>query len=361
MPSADVDVVVPVHTAERPIGRAVASVLRGTACRVRLLVVCHEIDPTTVTSALARVGFAGDERITLLCHHDGVRSPAGPFNRGLAAVESPFFAELGSDDTLADGALDAWLALARARDAEIVIPSMVWPHAVPTPPVRPRHRTLLDPVADRLAYRTSTVGLISRRLRDRARASEGLRTGEDIAPSLRLWFSGARIAQGDRSAPYVVHTDADDRVTAGNSVADSLAFVPSVVGDRDLRALGAGERAAIAAKLLRVHVFGAITAHSGAWDAEDRFALSAAARDVCMFGDAAGALSIADRRLLALALRPHAPDRDLDHAAATRRRRFHPATVLPDGAAAWRRADGAGRIDAAFALALARTQLARTH
>lgn len=355
MSSADVDVVVPVHTAERPIGRAVASVLRGTASRVRVLVVCHEIDPAIVAHALAQIGLAGDDRITLLPHHDGLRSPAGPFNRGLAAVESPFFAELGSDDTLADGALDAWLALARARDAEIVIPSMAWPRAVATPPVRPRHRALLDPVADRLAYRTSTVGLISRRLRERARATEGLRTGEDIAPSLRLWFSGARIAQGDRSAPYVVHTDGDDRATAGNSIGDALAFVPSVVGDQDLRALAARERAAIAAKLLRVHVFGAITAHTGEWNAEDRVTVSAAARQVCTFGDAAGALSIADRRMLALALRPQTADRDLDHAAATRRRRLHPATLLPAGAAAWRRPDGAGRIDAAFAFALTRT------
>ncbi|WP_054680997.1 glycosyltransferase family 2 protein [Microbacterium sp. No. 7] len=350
MAPAEVDVIVPVHTTARPIARAVDSVLRGTRARVRVIVVCHEVDPAHIRRAVG-----GDPRIELIPYGDGRRSPAGPLSRGLDAVDAGFFAKLDSDDTLQPGALDAWLEIARGQDAAIVMPRMAWPGAVPTPPLRPRRRAIVDPVADRLAYRTSTMGLVSRDLVARARPVEGLLTGEDIAPSLRLWFSGARIAWAGRAPAYLVGVDGDERATAGRSLGETLAFVPSVTGDGELRALPARDRAAIAAKLMRVHVFGAIAAHAGAWTADDRATLARAVDAVCAFGDAEGAFSIADRRLLRGAQDPASPADELDRRARARRRRGHPSTLLPAHARGWTRPDGAGRIDAAFALTLLRT------
>lgn len=347
--AADVDVIIPVHTLARPVGRAAASALLGVRARVRALVVCHDIDPVQVGRLVG-----DDPRIELLTHRDGIRSPAGPFNAGLAAVRAPYFAKLDSDDTLEPGALDAWLALARDRGAAVVMPRMLWPGAVPTPPLRPRVRPLLDPLADRLAYRTSTMGLFSSTLADRARATEGLRTGEDIAASLRLWFSGAPIAWAGAAPGYVVGLDGDERATAARPLSDVLAFVAAVVEDEDLRGLGARQRAAIVAKLVRVHLFGAIAAHPGEWTGEDRAELADATRAVCAFGDGADVLSVTDRRLLTLAARADSATAELLRTARRRRRRVHPANLLPARWRGWRRPDGAGRIDAAFVLALLR-------
>ncbi len=356
---ADVDVIVPIHTAARPVARAVASVVRGTRARVRVIVVCHDIDPAVVQDSLASAGLApttGNARIEVLTHRDGIPSPAGPFNRGLDAVESPYLAKLDSDDTLDAGAIDAWLALARTYDAGIVMPRMTSPGAVPTPPLRLRPHRMLRPVPDRLAYRTSTVGLVSRALAERARAIEGLATGEDIAPSLRLWFSGTRIVWGGQAPAYIVHADSDDRASAPRAVRDALAFVPSVVQDDLLTTLTGHERGAIAAKLLRVHVFGAITAHAGPWDPRDRTAVASAVSQVLAFGDAAAALSIADRHLLRMASEMDAAEADLARAARNRRRRVHPASLVPARLAGWTRPDGAARIDAAFLAAMLRSR-----
>lgn len=350
---ADIDVIVPVHTTARPVARAVASALDGTRARVRVLVVCHDVEPTLIRDAIG-----ADPRVELLSHRDGVRSPAGPLNAGLRAVEAQYFAKLDSDDTLQTGALDTWLEIARRREAEIVMPRMLWPGAIPTPPLRPRRRALVDPLADRLAYRTSTMGLIARRLAGAAAATEGLVTGEDIAPSLRLWFSGARIAWAGNAPAYIVHDDGDERATARRRIADTLAFVPSVVDDDDLRAKPDPQRAAMAAKLLRVHVFGAIAAQRGGWTTSERALLAGAVRQLGRFGDGAGALSRADLRLLTLAASESSSSDELGRAAAARRRRLHPRTLLPARWTGWMRPDGAGRIDVAFAFAVTTRRIA---
>ena len=67
----EVDLVIAVHTAQRPIERAVASVLSGTVAPVRVTVVCHGVD---VALIMARLGsFADDPRVRLLPFADGFR------------------------------------------------------------------------------------------------------------------------------------------------------------------------------------------------------------------------------------------------------------------------------------------------
>ncbi|WP_454295691.1 glycosyltransferase [Salana multivorans] len=242
---AEIDVVVPVHDARRPLTRLLRSVLTDVRARVRVIVVCHDIEPDDVREGLARdVQLAGDERVELVGFRDGVRSPAGPLTRGLEHVRAPYFTKIDSDDSLAPGALDAWLTLARQTGAHAVMPVMDWPGSVPTPPLRPlslRGGARLDPVADRLAYRTSTMGLLARSLRSRAVPTPGLATGEDIVPGLRVWFSGARIVWGGPRAVYRVH-DGVDRATAGGAsglgVAQRLGFVEHLVADPVLRGAG---------------------------------------------------------------------------------------------------------------------------
>lgn len=61
-----------------------------------------------------------------------------------------------------------------------------------TPPARPRRRHRLDPVRDRLAYRSAPLGLLRRATIERLglRFPTGLSTGEDLPFTTRLWTAG---------------------------------------------------------------------------------------------------------------------------------------------------------------------------
>lgn len=177
-----VDVVIAVHTPERPIERAVASVLENE-CDVRVLVVVHntEVDPIR-----DRLGvLAADPRVRLLEFNDGVKSPAGPMNYGFDQASAPWVSLVGSDDALEPGALNQWLALAEKHQAGVVIAPIRFNHGAvfSYPPVRPgwlfgRER-VCDPVLDRLSYRVAPLGLISREALADYRLETGLATGED--------------------------------------------------------------------------------------------------------------------------------------------------------------------------------------
>ena len=210
----EAEIVVAVHTADRPVGGG-GSVLAAAPGRVGATVVCHNMDPGPVREQLAG-NFP--ETVRLLELADGIPSPAGPFNYGLDQAGAGFVGIMGSDDTLEPGAVSAWLDTA-------------WATGAPPPSSRRRYRggariltprarvfrgPLVDPLRDRLAYRTAPLGLIRREAVSRLglRLSEGLRTGEDLEFGLRLWFSGEKIAYPAHAPAYLVGQDADERVTA---------------------------------------------------------------------------------------------------------------------------------------------------
>jgi hypothetical protein len=259
-----VDVVVPVHSPHRPVARLAASVLR-TSVPIRLVVVAHNVDPAAIESALG--AHASDDRVTVLPFEDGIPSPAGPLRHALERLASPFFMKIDSDDYLADGAIESWTATQRRFNADIVIPTMRMagtPRNFPTPPRRP-FRTRLDPVRDRLAYRTSTMGLIRSELAGKAIPTSGLGTAEDLVPGLRLWFSGSRIVRGDVRHPYLVASDAQDRVTeVAWPLAHELGFAAPLAAEDFWSGLDAAARVSVVAKLLRVQVFPALARPSRA-------------------------------------------------------------------------------------------------
>jgi len=259
-----VDVLVPVHSGTRPISRLVESVLNENRQSVRIMFIAHDVASVEIERALG--DWAEDERVEVVPFSDGVASPAGPLRHGLERIEAPFFCKIDSDDYLAPGAIDSWFGVHTASHADIVLPSMRLAGQLrnyPTPPTRPVRRKALDPVKDRLVYRTSTMGLIRTEYARHAAPSIGLTTGEDILPSLRLWFSGARIAAAPAEFCYVVGDDANDRVTAElRSISDELAFVSHLASDEVLSSLDVLSRASIVTKLLRVQIFGAVERRS---------------------------------------------------------------------------------------------------
>lgn len=333
-----VEAIVPVHDVGRPIGRAVGSLLRSgldPRSELRITVVCHNIDVDRIGALLPP-----DARdvVRLLSLEDGVPSPAGPFNLGIAAADGRFVTIMGSDDQLADGALAAWVAFADRQRLDLVIPPERHDSGkvVRTPPVRPGRRAPLHPLRDRLAYRTAPLGLLRRELfaADPSLRFPGhLRNGSDQIVGLRLWFSGARIGYARGLPPYIVGSDASTRVTfTVRTAEDEFAAVRDLVGDPWFRARSGRERRAIVAKTVRVHLFSGALVRTTAdrWTPEDREHLAGL---VELFAELAPGyervLSIADRRLLDALAAGDASTPALATLLRQRTRFGHPMTVLP--------------------------------
>lgn len=295
----EVEVIVAVHTATRPIARAVDSVLAGTSASCRVTVVAHNIDPHRIASNLGDRLATGSVR--LLSLGDDISSPAGPLNLGLDAATAPFVCVIGSDDTFDPGAVDSWLALQRRSDAAMVL-ARIRHHDGKSdsyPPVRPGRRTGLDGVKDRLSYRSAPLGLISRRHFGTLRFSEGLQSGEDLAYVSRMWFSGLNLAFDSSGPAYVVHHDEHDRVTsAPRAVTVDFAFLDEIYPSAWFAMFTIDQRVALAVKFIRLHVFDAILAreNSATWSAADQEALAGVvSRIIATAPQVENVLSRADR------------------------------------------------------------------
>jgi hypothetical protein len=327
-----VDVVIPVHTDRRPIARATSSVLATATAETRVSVVCHNVAPDAIGAALGT--WADDPRVRLLAVDDGVPSPAGPLNAGLDAATGEFTAILGSDDEYEPGAIDAWLAVARRDDAEVVIPPLRTAPGAPTrsPPVRPFRTRRLDGVRDRLAYRTVQLGLVARARFDGVRMTTGLRTGEDVVQGAALWYSGARISLVRGAPGYLIHQDdpAERTSSSAKPAAESFLFLDAVLAPAFTAALTSAQREAFAVKLLRTHVMDILGAalRAGAGPA-DLAALSAGVHRILdLAPEATGVLSRREARIVAeLATAPGAARLREEHAALTDFRR--PSNLLP--------------------------------
>jgi len=331
MSALELDVIVPVHDAHRRVDRLAASVLDGTGTPLRLTFVCHGIPVADIRAAVGE--HADDPRVRFIGFSDGIRSPTGPFRAGLAAATAPYVMKIDSDDALEPGALDAWMRLRRRAGAAIVICRMRSATATqdwPTPPSRPLRRHRMSPLRDRLSYRTSTMGIIARDLMLQSPPVVGLPTGEDIESGLGLWFSGRPIALASREPAYLVHDDAGERATSPRPVADEFAWLPSLTESPLIASLDTRARATIATKLVRVQLFGALTARAASLSAEDIAMLRDAASMLVRLADGVPPwLSRADRDVLDALTDPSADTASLAPLLARRRQFGHPATLLP--------------------------------
>ncbi|MET0161954.1 MAG: glycosyltransferase family 2 protein [Microbacteriaceae bacterium] len=328
-----VDVIVAVHSAARPVERAVHSVLAGTAARVRVTVVCHGLPSDEIAAKLG--ADAVDARVRLVELVDGLRSPSGVFNRGFELATGRFTSIMGSDDELEPGAIDSWLAVQARDDADVVIPRLRFAGGavVPTPAVRPFRGSRLDAVRDRLAYRSAPLGLVSRARFGELRLLPGLRNGGDIDYATRMWTSGARISYDGDGPAYLIHDDAGDRVTLEpKPLADELASVRLLAEQDWLAAKPAAVRRAVAVKLLRIHVFGAAYYRRdlAEWSAADRAAMRDTVRTcLALAPGCERVLARADRALLDALLAGDAAASELSRLAVARRRFPAPATLVP--------------------------------
>lgn len=306
-----VTVVIAVHQLNRPIARAVASTLAtGDHGQVKALVVCHGIAASDVRTLLSELP---QEHIELLEFADGIPSPAGPMNAGLQRVTTRYVAFLGSDDFLEGNALSQWIGQADSNQADAVVASLRTQGGTPirSPRLRMLRSGPLHPIRDRMAYRTAPLGILRLSTIQRLglQFTDGLRTGEDMEFSLRLWFSGGRIEMGRRGT-YVVGEDAVERVTGQMlPLEEEFRALLGVVTAEWLRDLRRTAREAIAVKILRVHVLSAMYRRGGSfpWTADDRAALAAAVDAIkAVAPTVERPLSVAELELLRLAEERHA-------------------------------------------------------
>lgn len=266
-----VDVTIAVHSRTRPIARAVASVLDHTTAPVRVNVVAHNIDAEIIRENLG--AYADDPRLRLLHLADGIASPAGPMNHGLAASTAPFVALLGSDDEFAPGAIDSWLALQESTGADAVLARIRLDtgRTDPYPPVRNGRRTRnLDARKDRLCYRSAPLGIVSRLRFPDLRLAEGLPSGEDLPYSMTVWFTGRNLAYDLHGPAYIINADAEDRVTSGpRPLARDFAFLDALEALPWFARASRATRTAVVVKLIRIHVFDAILARARTQQALD--------------------------------------------------------------------------------------------
>lgn len=257
-----VDLTIPVHSASRPIARAVGSVVDHTKVPVRVTVVAHNIDPELIRANLG--AYADHASVRLLSLADGIRSPAGPMNHGLDNATAPLVSVMGSDDELEPSAIDSWVALHRVTNASAVLARILVRGAGidPYPPVRLGRRTKgLDARKDRLAYRSAPLGVVDRRRYPDLRFTAGLASGEDLAYSATVWFTGRNLAYDLHGPAYVVNDDATDRVTfSSRAVADDFRFLDAIEATAWFPSLAASRRVALGVKVLRVHFFDAVLA-----------------------------------------------------------------------------------------------------
>ncbi|GAB2562073.1 hypothetical protein GCM10027033_18650 [Leucobacter ruminantium] len=239
------------------------SVIDHTAAPVRVIVVAHNIDAGIIRANLG--AYAADPRVEVLELRDGIPSPAGPMNFGFASSTAPFISLIGSDDELEPGAIDSWLAMQRRTGAEAVLARIIdHGRTDPYPPVRGGRRLEgLDAVRDRLAYRSTPVGLLSRERFGQLRLVEGLPSGEDIPYSLSVFFTAQKLAYDLHGPAYVLNEDAEDRVTAEpREVMLDFGFLPEVERLEWFAQAPADVRRSIVLKLIRMHFLDAVRARA---------------------------------------------------------------------------------------------------
>lgn len=310
--SGSVDIVIATHRTDRPVERAIASVLQDGLPDARVVLVCHGLAADQVAP---RVPSELLNRVRVLEHHDGIASAAGPFNAGLDASDAEFVGVLGSDDFLEPGALAAWQAALRDTDAGIVLARLVHQGGgfVRAPAGRWGRRTRrLDPVKDRVFYRTAPLGLMRAAVLDRLglRFETGLATGEDMAFTVRLYTSGTRIDFAAKAPAYVVGSDAVVRVThTPRTVEADLEPCLRVVDSAWFADLNLSVRAACVTKFLRIHLFGAVNNRAQVpWPAQQRLALAQCAEHlVAAAPRSVRPFSSAERALWRAVLDPEVP------------------------------------------------------
>ena len=261
----DCQVVIPTHDPARPIRRAVDSVLSDP--RAGVIVVAHNVDQSVLD-------IPDDPRVVVVPLTGAEGRPGAAFDAGLRVATAPWVGIMGSDDWYELGALQALVRHGEEDGADGVLAPLAYQGGTRGLIPRTVRNRNLKAAEDRLFYRTAPLGLYRRQLLQSSDYAFGDRypVGEDLNVSTRLWTSGHNISYYPRDPAYVVGSDAKERTTLRpRPLAEHGAAWLGIWDEPWVQALSKKDRRALATKILRVHVLGAVEARPTAdmWGAGD--------------------------------------------------------------------------------------------
>ncbi|WP_286737996.1 glycosyltransferase [Kocuria sp. UBA1838] len=333
-----VDIVIPVHSTSRPLQRAVSSALRaapGAALgQCRVTAVAHHLTAEQVHSMLSVEQRAV---VDVIESEDRGSTAAVPRNEALRRTSARYISFLDSDDTLDPGAVTRWLGIAERRGSDLVMPFQHHenPRVDITPIVRPLRRSDLDPVKDRLGYRSTAFGLIrmSAVRRTGARFDESARTGEDQSFVMALYAGAHRIDLAPGLPGVLMHADGTDRVSRQLlPIRETVAAALDLGREPWFAGVPDELKRSYILKYIRVNFFPALehAVRSGTWDAHYARSANAVFGELTQYAPhVTDQLSRADLRVARL-LSPGAGERELLAALAERRRYTTPGALLTE-------------------------------
>ena len=120
-----VDMIVAVHDTRRNVKRAVGSILADPDPSIRALVVAHNVPLEEVQREIEVLLNEHRDRIRVIECSDGIPSPSGPFNLGLAESTAAYVGIMGSDDELDVDAIRSWRRRLEQTRADMVVAKVV--------------------------------------------------------------------------------------------------------------------------------------------------------------------------------------------------------------------------------------------
>lgn len=245
----EVEIVVAVHRRDRPLSRALRSILSSESAGA--VVVAHGILPS-------ELDLPEDARVRVIEVPGGVGHPGVAFNAGIQAATAPWVGIMGSDDWFEDGAVESMLAHLRADRADGVIAPLRYDHRSENlvVPVTRRRRNL-QAARDHLFHRTAPLGLFRREvLQDpHFRLDEETVSGEDLEAGVRLWTSGRRWSYYPADPAYVVGSDGGERTTTlVRPLPEHAAAWMKVWAGSTPKGLTERERQDLAEKMFQTHI-----------------------------------------------------------------------------------------------------------
>lgn len=247
-----VDVIIPVHQLERAVGAAASSAQSShQGVMTRVFVVLHNLDPADAERLHIEVP------VTFLHCDDGLHSPSGPRNVGLAAASAPFVFFLDSDDRLSERCLHRLHCAAESTGADVALPSLlIGGRYVGTPLACSRRPRRLDVVSHDLFLRSHVPALLRRSMLDRTgvRYPEGIRTGEDFTFMSELLASVPCTLALD--AVYEGLDPAGDRASTPLPPDEQFAATRKVLAAEWVDALSPAARELLVRRILSVNVGG---------------------------------------------------------------------------------------------------------
>lgn len=299
------EIVVPVHDRTRPVRRAVESLLEDEETRV--LVIAHNIDP-------ALLDLPSSDRVRVLPLDGAVGMPGATYDAGIAAATAPWVGIMGSDDWYQQGALAAMRRRAHHDGTDGVIAPLTHQY-LEFNQIKPLtiRRSRLDPVRDRMFYRTAPLGIYRTEMLQKPEYRFGATfpAGSDMRVTALLWTSEHRFSYYWDDPAYVVGKDAATRVTfTPRPLSATGAPYLALMEEPEVKTFDRATRHALAMKMARVHILGAVAVRptQDLWQEGDVQWLQAYAHDLRHYDRAVyRGLSRRDHRIVSAVLRGDLP------------------------------------------------------